>query len=141
MYSNGSVGLAILRRDGFASIEAGSAEKMLLTRPLTFSGKHLFVNIDAPNGQVAVELCDETGAPIPGYTRADCIAASGDSTRMPARWQQKTDISVLARTPVRFKFYLVNAKLFSFWVSKTAEGKSGGATAAGGPEFTGTWDI
>ncbi|MBI3693999.1 MAG: hypothetical protein HY238_04045 [Acidobacteria bacterium] len=45
-----STGLATLRRDGFASMDAGALEGSLTTRPLPFSGKHLFVNADAASG-------------------------------------------------------------------------------------------
>ena len=47
MYAGGHTGLATLRRDGFASMEA-DGEGELETRPLKFSGQYLFVNIDAP---------------------------------------------------------------------------------------------
>ncbi|HSW47189.1 MAG TPA: hypothetical protein VLM89_16620, partial [Phycisphaerae bacterium] len=40
-------GLAVLRRDGFASMDAGETPGTLTTRPLTFNGKYLFVNADA----------------------------------------------------------------------------------------------
>jgi hypothetical protein len=42
-----STGLATLRRDGFASMGAGGAEGFLLTRPLRFRSKHLFVHVEA----------------------------------------------------------------------------------------------
>src|SRR5262249_5808585 len=139
MYANASVGLAILRRDGFASMEAGSAERMLLTRPLIFSGSYLFLNIDvAQRGQVKVELCDEEGVPLPGFTRENCLAISGDSTRKLIRWGRNSDLRKLAGTPVRFKFYITDGKLFAFWVSKSAAGESRGATGAGGPGIAGT---
>src|SRR5690606_14660839 len=50
MYTGGSIGLAKLRRDGFASMD-GTGE--LTTRFLKFSGKHLFVN---SVGELRVEL-------------------------------------------------------------------------------------
>src|SRR5690606_37353286 len=36
MYANGSTGIAVLRRDGFASMDAGDSEGFLITRMLTF---------------------------------------------------------------------------------------------------------
>ena len=41
-----SIGLALLRRDGFASMDAGPEEATLTTRRVRFVGKHLFVNAD-----------------------------------------------------------------------------------------------
>ncbi|MFM7923978.1 MAG: glycosyl hydrolase family 32, partial [Planctomycetaceae bacterium] len=48
MYTGGSIGLATLRRDGFASMD-GAGE--LTTHPVMFSGRHLFVNV---NGELYV---------------------------------------------------------------------------------------
>ena len=57
--AGGSTGLATLRRDGFASLDAGDEEGTITTRPVMFTGKHLFVNVDAPRGELRVEILDE----------------------------------------------------------------------------------
>jgi hypothetical protein len=141
MYANASTGLAKIRRDGFASMEAGAEEKMLFSRALKFSGKYLFVNLDAPDGRLYVVICDNDGKPIPGYTREDCIPVKGDSTKLRVYWKNKPDLQSLTGMQVRFKFYLINAKIYSFWVSKQSGGASGGATGAGGPGLEGYWDL
>ena len=41
-----STGLAVIRRDGFASMDAGHRQGTLTTRPLRFRGKHLMINLD-----------------------------------------------------------------------------------------------
>lgn len=144
MYANASMGLAVLRRDGFASMEANESEKedgILLTKPIQFSGKYLFVNLDAKSGALQAELCDVKGRPIKGFTRLDCMPVNGDSTRKKVTWRDKQDINVLANQPVRLKFYITNAKFYSFWISQNESGTSGGATAGGGPSLKGTWDV
>ena len=45
-----STGLATLRRDGFASLDAGEIEGSMTMRPLRFSGRQLFVNADTALG-------------------------------------------------------------------------------------------
>jgi hypothetical protein len=50
------------------------------------------------------------------------------------------DLSALAGKPVRLRFHLKNAQLYSFWVSAHANGASQGYVAAGGPGFTGIQD-
>lgn len=65
VYSQGSTGVAKLRRDGFASMSAGEDEGTLLTRPTTFSGSRLFVNTDCPEGHLKVEVCSEDGTSLP----------------------------------------------------------------------------
>ena len=141
LYANASTGLAVLRRDGFASIEAQQNEGILLTRVITFSGKHLFVNIDGSSGRLYTEICQVDGRPIPGFTRNECLPISTDSTKQLVVWKNRDNLESLSEKPIRIKFYLTNGKLYAFWVSRTRDGASGGATAAGGPGLTGTWDV
>ena len=50
MYTGGSIGLATLRRDGFASMHGAGT---LTTRPVRFKGDNLFVNFE---GRLRVEF-------------------------------------------------------------------------------------
>ena len=69
--------LAVLRRDGFASMDAGDAEGALTTRPVSFRGKHLFVNVDTPAGELRAEVLDEKGEVMAPFTRPTaCRSAS-----------------------------------------------------------------
>ena len=140
MYHGGSVGMATLRRDGFASMAAGEAPGTLTTRPVTFSGKHLFVNVDAPEGSLRAEVLDVDGKPIAPFTMANSIPFSGDSTIKDLKWEGATDLSALAGQPVRFRFELNNGSLYAFWVSRDESGRSDGYLAAGDPGYTGPTD-
>lgn len=73
LYANGVTGVALLRRDGFVSLnsESGGAGE-ILTRPLVFSGKYLFANADAPNGGTETKLRDAAGKPIETSTFENC---------------------------------------------------------------------
>lgn len=141
MYANASTGLAVLRRDGFASMDALAKEGMLLTRPVKFSGKYLFVNIESSKGCLYVEVCQEDGKPLAGFTHSDCLPVRADSTKHLVVWKNGDSLESFALKPVRFKFYLANAKMYAFWVSQNRQGTSGGAIAAGGPGLKGYWDI
>ena len=133
VYGNGSTGVATLRRDGFASMRAKGAEKTLLTRPVTFNGNHLFVNIDNPDGALHVEVCSENGDVLDGFTRADCLPIAADSTKLQVRWRGQATLARLAGKPVRFRFHLSQGDLYAFWLSPTPDGESGGYLAAGSP--------
>ncbi len=135
-----ATGLATLRRDGFVSMDAGDAEGVLLTRPVRFSGKRLFVNADVDGGELRAEVCDETGAPQPGYTKDDCAPMTADSTCAAIAWKSGNDLSAFAGKPVRFRFYLKKGSLYSFWPSPDESGASHGYVAAGGPGLTGPTD-
>jgi len=138
-HGKGSTGLATLRRDGFASMDAGSKGGTLTTRPLTFKGKHLYVNVDCPKGELKAEVLDKDGTPIEPFTLGNCKPVSCDKTLAAVTWKG-SDLSTVSGKPVRFRFTIGNGSLYSFWVSSEKSGASHGYVAAGGPEFTGPTD-
>jgi hypothetical protein len=135
-----STGLATLRRDGFASLDAGEAEGFLLTRPLRFRGKHLFVNLEAPSGELRVEVLDREERVLQPFSRGNCAPLRVDRTQQRVSWNGADDLSAVAGRPVRFRFTLSKGRLYTFWVSPDASGASRGYVAAGGPRFTGPID-
>ena len=135
-----STGLAILRRDGFASMDAGANEGTLTTRTVRFNGKHLFVNTDCARGQLSGEILYKDGQVIPGFSRGKCVAVSADSTLAEVKWTGVEDLSAISGQHVKLRFHLSNGKLYSFWVSPDESGASHGYVAAGGPGFTGSRD-
>ena len=111
-----------------------------MTRPVTFTGEYLFVNVNCPNGELKVEVLDADNKVIQGFSANDCKPLTVDSTIAQIRWKNKKDLSTLKSQSVRFKFYLTNGDLYSFWVSPDTEGASNGYNAAGGPGFSGGID-
>ena len=140
MYSNGSIGVATLRRDGFAGMVAdGKGE--LLTKTLTFDGGHLFVNAECRLGSLAAEVIGEDGQPVKGFTRADCTTfARADSTKTELVFAGGY-LSQFAGKPVRLRFFLHCGTLYSFWVSPSPKGESRGYVAGGGPAYPGLRDM
>ena len=140
MYAGGSTGLATLRRDGFASMDAGDSGGELITRLLQFVGKYLFVNVDAAIGELRIEILDEAGAVIPSYSFERCVPINSDSTSRLVRWKGGFDLSSLFGKSVSVRFHLTRGSLYSFWLSNDLAGASGGYVGAGGPGFTGPID-
>ena len=139
MHFNASIGVATMRRDGFAGFVADGIGTVS-TKPLRFSGSRLFVNAECRFGSLAAEVLDESERPAPGYTAADCAPLSGaDSTKAEIRWRGG-DLSAFAGRPVSLRFKLHCGTFYSFWVAKDASGKSGGYVAAGGPAYPGLRD-
>jgi hypothetical protein len=134
-----TTGLATLRRDGFASVDAGPDGGTLTTRPVRFRGKHLFVNLDAPGGELRVEVL-EKGKAVGPFTREACQPARGDRTRLAVKWKGAGDLAAVAGRAVQLRFHLKRGRLYSFWVSPGATGASHGYVAAGGPGLTGMTD-
>ncbi len=140
LYAGGSTGLAKLRRDGFASLDADEKEGYLTTRPVVFNGKYLFVNIENLQGELRVEVLNQKNQIIKQFSKENCIPVSANKTLQEIKWKNKSDLSSLANQPITFKFYLTNGKLYSFWVSPDKSGASYGYVGAGGPGFNGNKD-
>jgi len=135
-----STGLATLRRDGFVSMDAGSAVGFLTTRPVRFHGRYLFVNVASADGELRAEVLDANNQPIAPFTLENSVPARVDNTLQAMTWRGGGDLSALAGQPVKFRFSLRDGSLFSFWVSPETTGASHGYVAAGGPGFTGPTD-
>jgi len=136
----GFTNLHVLRRDGFASMDAGPSAETLTTRPVTFQGKYLFVNTDCPSGELKVEVLNEASEVISPFTLANCDAISSDTTCKQVTWDPNDDLSALQGQSTRFRFTLTDGSLYAFWVSPDASGASYGYVAGGGPGFTGPTD-
>lgn len=132
--------LATMRRDGFASMEAGEDEGSLTTRLVVFDGKHLFVNVDATEGELRAEILDEAGQPIEPFTREHSVPVRSDNTLQRMTWNNAASLEALAGKSVRFRFYLRAGRLYSFWVSPDETGASLGYVGAGGPGFQSSRD-
>jgi hypothetical protein len=138
--TNETTGVAFLRRDGFASMEAGEREGTLTTRPVRFGGKHLFVNAASANGELRVEVLDKDGNVIMPFNRENCAPIRADKTLLAVNWKGVSDLAALAGKTVQFRFHLRNGALYAFWVSPDTNGASRGYVAAGGPGFAGPTD-
>lgn len=132
-YSGGAVGVAKLRRDGFAAMCDNGHGGTLLTEPLTYRGEYFFVNADCPEGTLQVELLDCEGRPLPGYGMADCVPVQVNATKHRVQWKAHATLDDLPDT-IQIRFALNNAKLYAFWITDSAEGKSHGYLAAGSPD-------
>ncbi len=103
-----------LRLDGFASIHAPINGGELITPPLVFDGSALSMNFaTSAFGSLRVELQDADGAPIPGFMLDDSIELYGDTVAREARWENDPDLKALAGKPVRLRFVMRDADLYS----------------------------
>jgi hypothetical protein len=115
-FDSGAICLAVLRRDGFFSLDASGREGEVLTKPLVWRGSTLWVNVGTRQGEVQAELLDEEGNLIrQGWSRAHSIPATEDGVRLPMRWQNEEDLSELHQQTVRLRFYVRDAELYAFW--------------------------
>ena len=116
------IGLAKLRLDGFVSLQAGTGEGSLTTRPFTFEGERLTINAAAPRGRVQVEILGSDGLPLKGYGKAECLMERFDETRQVVRWNGEESLGHLQGQAIQLRFTLQQARLYSFQVLLTLRG-------------------
>jgi len=103
------------RIDGFVSVRAPLSGGQIVTKPLVFEGRHLELNFaTSAAGSICVEIQDEAGKPIPGFALSECPEIFGDSLDDLVQWKTGGDVGALAGRPVRLRFVLRDADLFSF---------------------------
>ena len=79
-----------LRLDGFASLSAPYAGGQAVTKALTFAGRYLELNYaTSAAGNIRVEVQDENGRPIPGYTLEECPYIVGDELSRHVGWDRR----------------------------------------------------
>jgi hypothetical protein len=103
-----------LRIDGFASIHAKLQKGEFTTKPITFSGKELSLNVaTSAAGSVQVEIRSPDGTPIPGFTLEDCDIIYGDSLDRRVSWKENTSVESLIGRPVVLHMVMREADVYS----------------------------
>lgn len=104
-----------LRLDGFSSVRAPYDGGELLTRPLLFSGRRLLLNYaTSAAGGIRVEIQGSQNRPLPGYALEDSRELIGNEIERVVSWAAKQDIEAPLGEPVRLRFVMQDADLFSF---------------------------
>jgi len=134
MHAHGNTGVAVLRRDGFCSLSADGTGSVT-TRPISFDGAYLFVNVDSSRGSLRAEVLDAEGRPVEGFTADDCDVLTDDTTIGRITWRGGDSLADFRDRPVRLRFILDDADLYAFWVSPSEQGESRGYVAGGGPGY------
>lgn len=139
MYTGASIGIATLRRDGFVSLETSSSG-YIVTKPMIFNGKYLFVNVDCPKGALRVEVLDRYNNVVPGYELDNCIPIRENKTLYRVEWKNKKDLQALDKDKIKLRFSIENGALYSFWITPDIYGASFGYQGAGAVGLSGVVD-
>jgi len=103
-----------LRIDGFGSIRAKSKEGVATTRALTFDGTELSLNVaTSAAGFVRVEVLDERGNVLSGFSADDCDLIYGDSLDRRVSWKGSRDMSSLSGKTIKLRFVMKEADVYS----------------------------
>ena len=107
---------AVQRLDGFVSADAPYEQLgEIVTRPFTFTGRHLVLNINTGGmGYAQVGFADEQNRPIPGFGVDDGLFINGNFTAHTVEWLDRgTDVSALAGRVVRLVIRMRGTSLYA----------------------------
>ena len=108
-----------LRRHGFGSAHADNIGGEFTTHPLIFTEKNLILNYSSSAaGSMRVEVQDEQGEPLPGFSLAESDLLFGDELDATVKWKSAKNLAGLVGKPIRLRFALKDADLFSFKFSQ-----------------------
>ncbi len=107
---NHGISLAVLRRDGFISLDAGDTSGTLVTEAFTVSGSELLVNVNAVQGELLVEVLNQEGKLV-----ARSKPMSGDLLHEQVEWVEGNIIDLKSQD-VSLSFTVRNAQFYSYWL-------------------------
>jgi len=117
-----SIGILILREDGWAELKPNHEMGKIITRQFVFEGDTLKLNAQAYGGYVKVEVLDPQFKPYEGFSVDDCDPVYSDDSKQiwhTVRWKGNTDVRALWDKPVRIVFHLHQASLYAFQFENT----------------------
>ena len=81
---------------------------------MKFSGNRLVINFSTSGaGSLRVELQDEEGNPLPGYTLDDAVRHVGDAISHTVRWKSGRDVGRFQSRMIRLQIIMLDADLYS----------------------------
>jgi hypothetical protein len=117
------IGVASGRVDGFASLTTTEQGGWIRTRPFLWPGGELDINADTRrsmtmdprfvSGEIRVEVLDENGAVMPGFSRDACQPFRRDNGIHTMTWTDKNMASLTGRT-LALVFVMHEAHLYGF---------------------------
>ena len=109
---NVDTGLATLRLDGFASLDA-TGQGWIKTKDFILTGPHITINADASGGEIRAEILDCQNHRIEGFTLEESLPVYGDNLGTELRWKKHPAMTSLLSQRITLKLTLSNASLYS----------------------------
>lgn len=108
-----AIGVATLRKDGFASLDGGDNPGTVTTKRLKGLRGKLRLNCEAGAGLLQVEVLDAKGGVLPGYRKQECHEPRGDGVDQVVTWLEHDELPA-GDAPLRLRFHLKNTSLYAF---------------------------
>ena len=112
-YQTSGIGLATMPRDRFAGVRPTERIGQVTLKAIDLSDvASLTINADASEGSVHVEILDENGYRMPGFTKDDATPIKGDDLRHTVAWKDES-LKQLPAGSYKLRLHLVNAEVFA----------------------------
>ena len=108
-----AIGVATLRKDGFASLDGEDNPGTVTTKRLKGLRGKLHLNCKAGAGLLQVEVLDANGRVLPGYKKMECNEPRGDGLDQVVTWEEHQELPK-GDAPLRLRFHLKNVSLYAF---------------------------
>ena len=116
------LGMASMKPDRFVSLRANADQAELLTCAFVLPGTEIFVNAATDgNGWVRVEMLDDQAKLMDGFSEADSVPITGDSSAHMVRWRGDKGLAGKEGKPVRLRILAQNARIYSIYAGKRGE--------------------
>ena len=103
-----------LRIDGFVSVHASYNGGEMITKPFYFTGDTLLLNFStSAAGFIKVEILDLHGNKIEGYELENSKEVIGNEIEKAVTWKGDSNLENLMNKPVRLRFVMKDADLYS----------------------------
>ena len=103
------------RLDGFVSAQATLNGGVLTSKTISFEGKCLKINYStSAAGSILTEIQDRNGRAIEGFELTNSVELFGDSVSQKVTWAGNPNLSKIEGKPIKLKFAMKDADLFSF---------------------------
>jgi len=108
---SGAICLAVLRRDGFVSLDAEVMRGTITTKPFKWAGSKLIVNVETKEqGELRAEVLDYAGTVI-----ATSQPVTGNQPHGEFRWSQVLPESLQGQQ-VSLRFMMREARFYAWWL-------------------------
>ena len=103
-----------LRIDGFTSVHGPYHGGEILTKPIRFTGNKLMINFStSAAGFIKVEILDIDGNKIEGFELENSTEIIGNEIEKIVTWNGNPDFKKINKKPVRLRFVMKDADLYS----------------------------
>jgi hypothetical protein len=107
------IGYATIPRDRFAGVKPIGTIGQITFKEINLENcQVILLNADATNGGIKVEILNEDGYRVRGFSKDDAVMIQGDSLRHQVAWENKK-ISDLPAGRYRIRLHLENAEVFA----------------------------